>query len=307
MSKSKCVGLVLAVLMIAILVPFSVIAYAQRSEEERAEKFVELAERAEEKVEDFIGLIYVNQTAIDTIKNANLKDELDANETLFETWGLGNLTAALDALKATPPNYPGAIANASEALNIFREVFKALNTILAEAGVARGELVDAQGLIEAMERALQRIEKLREIVPDEILPILKAAEAYLNVTAAREWLAEGRVNETAWNLTQANKLISLAHSSLKKKAGELNVKRIESYLNVIEKFYDRIERLVVKAVEKGLPEASTLEDQLETAVKPLLEDAKDAFKDGNYGEALAKLVDARNMLKEIERDLSELR
>lgn len=295
-------GLILAATLMATLIPFSAMVYAQNSEEKRAEKFVELADRAGERVGNFIEIIYANKTAIDTITAEGLDDELDANKTLFKTWGMGNLTEAHDALEAVPPDYLGAIGNATEALTVFREVFKGLNTILTEAGVERGELIDAQGLIEAMKRALDRIERLREIaIPTEVLAILDSAEEYLDVETAIVWLSEGMVNQTAWNLTQANQLISLAHSSLKKKAGELNVKRIESCLKVIGNLYNKTERLVDKAVEKGLPGADVLKTELETTVKPLIDDAKDAFKAEDYSEAIAKLVDARNMLKEIER------
>lgn len=301
MLRSKhLVGLILAATLIATLVPFSAMVYAQSLEEKRAEKFVEVADRAGEKVDNFIEIIYANETAMTTIWAAGLNESLYANKTLYETWGLGNLTEAHDALEAE--DYSGAIGNATEALSIFREVFKALNTILTEAKVERGELIDAQGLIEAMKRALDRIERIREIaIPAEVLAILDSAEEYLDVETAIVWLSEGKVNQTVWNLTQANQLISLAHSSLKKKAGELNVKRIESYLKVIWNLYDRILRLAEKAG------ASELITRLEGEVRPFIDDAIDHFGKEEYSDAIASLVEARNLLKEIEQDLVEFR
>lgn len=309
MLKGKqLIGLVLVAMLAATFVPFSTQVYAQDSEEKRVEKFIELAERAGERVGNLIELIYSNETAIATIENVGLRDELEANKTLFENWGLGNLTAAYNALDVG--DLQGAVANATEALGIFREVFKALNNILEEAGLARGMLIDAQGLIEAMKRAIDRIERIREVAPPEVLAdisaILESAERYLNISAALIWLSQGRVNETAWNLTQANQLISLAYSSLKRKAGELNIKRIGSYLKVIGNLYDKNERLLDKALEKGLPGADALKTELES-VKVLIDDAGDTFAAGDYSEAITKLVDARNMLKWIERELSELR
>jgi len=198
-------------------------------------------------------------------------------------------------------DYAGAITNATEALTIFRDVFKALNDILEEAGVPRGQLIDAQGLIEAMKRALERIERLREIAPSEVLAILDAAEEYLDIATAIAWLREGRVNETAWNMTRANKLISLAHSLLKGKAAELKDKRLEGYLRLIENLYDRLLRLASKA------DAGELVDQLEDEVEPLIGEARIAFADEEYGIAIARLVEARNILSEIVRDLLEFR
>lgn len=305
MRRKYLVGLILVATLMATLAPFSAMVYAQNSEEKRAEKFVELADRAGERVGNFIGIIYANETAMTTITAAGLDDELDANKTLFETWGLGNLTEAETALEAA--DYSGAIGNATEALSVFREVFKVLNTILAGAGVEGGQLIDAQGLIEAMKRALDRIGRIEDTEPpEEVLAILDSAKEYLDIETAIEWLSEGGVNQTAWNLTQANQLISLAHSSLKKRAGELNVKRIESYLKVIGNLYNKTERLVDMAVEKGLPGAEALQAELET-VKTLIDEANEAFAAADYSEAMAKLLEARNMLTGIERALVESR
>jgi len=304
-SVGKYIGMALLTLVMLTLVPLS-ISYAEKPDEhkeKRAENFVELAERAGEKVGNFLDLIYANETAIETITIAGLDDELARNKTLFETWGMGNLTKAKDSLEAGEYEY--AVANATQALSIFREVFKALNTILADSEVQRGQLIEAQGLIEAMKRALERIEKLREIAPDEISTILESAEKYLNITTAIAWLREGRVNETAWNKTQANQLISLAHSLLRKKAEELNVKRIRSYLTVIENFHERLDRVVDKAIERGLVGAEDLKEELED-VKPLVDDARSLFEAGDYSAAITKLTQARSMLKEIEQDLPHL-
>jgi len=214
MLKRKNIAItVLLATVIMAMVPSSGMVYAddQSQEERKAEKLVELAEGAQKRVDNLIRLIFANVTANETITNFGLMDDLIANVTLFKE-GLGNLTKAYDALEAE--DYQGAIANATDALGIFREVFRAIHVILDQSGVSKGKLVDAQGLIQAMQRALERIERLREILPEdaeEALELLKTAEQCLNITAARAWLLEGRVNETAHNLTQANKLIAQAH------------------------------------------------------------------------------------------------
>jgi len=168
MLKSKpVVGLFLTVILIATLVPFSTQVYAQGSEGKRVEKFVELTERAGEKVGDLINLISANETALNAIDAQGLKDEFEGNITLFET-GMESLSDARNALDAG--DFENAVSKATEALGIFREVFKALNNVLAESNVTKGQLIDAQGLIEAMERALERIEKLREIAAPTVIP-----------------------------------------------------------------------------------------------------------------------------------------
>jgi len=301
--RRKC--LVALLILIATLMPFSTLVYAQKSEEKRTEKLIELARRAGERIENFINFIYGNETAITTITDAGLKDELDANRTLFKTWGLGNLTDASIALDTG--DFSEANNNATQALSIFREVFKNLNRILEEAEVERGELIDAQGLIIAMKRTVERIERIRSLngVPEEVLEILDSAEEYLDVETAITWLSEGKANQTAWNLTQANRLISQAYKSLKKKAGELNVKRIESYLKIIGNLYRRNERLINQAIHKGIAKAHELNEKLE-AVEELIEEAK-AFAAEDHSRAIAKLTDARSRLEQIKRDLLKLR
>jgi len=304
LRSKHLVGLILVAVLIATFAPFSTQAYAQSSEEKRVEKFVEVAERASERVNNLIEFIYANETAMNAINaTPGLYEELEGNRSLFET-GMCALSNATDALSAG--EFQLAIANATEALGIFREVFKALNDILAEAGVPRGQLIDAQGLIEAMKRAQDRIKRLEEIAPPEVLAILGSAERYLNVDTALTWLSQGRINETVWNLTQANRLISLAHSSLKKKAGELNVKRMGSYLKIIENLYNKTKRQVDKAVKRGLPGADALQTEL-LNMKTLIDEAKEAFTAGDYSGAITNIVNARNTLKEIEHELVELR
>ncbi|MCW4020850.1 MAG: hypothetical protein NWF14_06460, partial [Candidatus Bathyarchaeota archaeon] len=250
-GKGKHLGAVLLTLVMLSLVPVSV-GYAQNlngNMQKKAEKLIDLADTASNKVESLIELIYSNQTAIDTIKAAGLYDELEANRSLFETWGVGNLTDARHALSLG--SFAEAIANATQSLSIDREVIKALNNILADSGVERGRLVYAQGLIEAMRRALDTIERLREIeeLPENVLELLNEAETYLNIEEARIWLSQGRVNETAHNKTQANKLISEAHRYLKGLAKAQNTRRIQNYMRIMEKFCNQAEEQVQGAGE----------------------------------------------------------
>lgn len=93
-----------------------------------------------------------------------------------------------------------------------------------------------------MERALERIERMREIADLPLATdwILDNSTIYLDISEAAIWLNEGMVNETAHNLTQANKLISLAHSTLQKRAVELKTKRVESYIKVVENLQNKL-------------------------------------------------------------------
>jgi len=269
MVKSRSIAvLVLMATVIMAIVPYSGMVYGQNpsqeedKEERKAEKLVEMADRAGQRVDNLIRLIFANETANKTITDAGLMDELEGNVTLFNE-GVGSLTKAHNAFEVG--DYQGAIANATDALRIFCEVFKAIHYIMEQAGVAKGRLIDAQGLIQAMQRALERIERLREIIEampedyEEALELLNTAEQCLNITAARAWLLEGRVNETAHNLTQGNRLIAEARQYIKRKAKEMNTIRINNYLRGAEQATERIVKRLELASRKGLNVTAILE------------------------------------------------
>jgi len=314
-SKSIAVLALLATVIMAT-VPSSGMVYAdadtdiQSREERKAEKLIELADRAGQRVDNLIRLIFANATANETITNFGLMDDLIANVTLFKV-GLGNLTKAYDALEAE--DYQGAIANATDALRTFGEVFKALHIILDQSGVQKGRLIDAQGLIQAMKRALERIEKLREILPEdaeEALDLLDTAEQYLNITAARAWLLEGRVNETAHNLTRANRLIAKAHKYVKRQASAMNALRIENFLRGAEHVQERIMERLELASRKGLNVTAILESlgyanmtEFRQALHNMTETALERIQD--IKEALEDLREIGETLRGIDRALSE--
>ena len=288
-------------------------SYAEKEEGkgQTVENLIELAERAKERTETRINVVELNLAAMNAVMSTGLDAQLADNLTLFDK-GVVNVTNAYLALEEG--DYEGAIANATEALSVFREVFKAVNTILAEAGVQGDQLVDGQGLIQAMERILESIDRLSEIgeSPEEATSILSRAKLHLDVTQATKWLQMGMVDQIAHNLSQAKKLISQAHEIMKGKAVQLTSKRIENYLKVIEDFYDRLERQIDKAIHKW-PNAQNLKHRLANEVNPLIDDAKTLFAPGGpdrtlfQQQTLAKLQEARDALRAIEQDLTKLR
>ncbi|HDQ06071.1 MAG TPA: hypothetical protein ENN36_05045, partial [Candidatus Bathyarchaeota archaeon] len=140
MVKTRKLAIVIVLATIIIMaVPVSAAMFHGQSNSVKAEKIVELADRAGQKVENLIDLVYVNETVLEMIDNATLLEELEGNVTLFDE-GKANVTAAYDALEAE--DYEGAVANATQALEIFREVFRSINSILCESEVQRGQIVD---------------------------------------------------------------------------------------------------------------------------------------------------------------------
>jgi hypothetical protein len=295
--------IITVLLALLVLVPASA-SYAQNQDGKgkQVEKFIELAERAKEKTELLINITCANATAIATITSAGFFEELEANVTDFND-AAENITNAYACLEDDPPDYEGATANITYALEVFRDIFKAVKAILAESGVEKGQLLDGQGLLQAIERALERIEALEAIeeLPVEVEWLLGNATLYLDVTKAIERLQLGMVNQTAHNLTAANRLISEAYKALKKTAGEMNTNRIRNFFKVMNNTRERLSKQVNKLNDpSGLQE--TLSD-----VDDLIGQAQDAFDNEEYSEALELLEDARALLDEVEQGLKEQR
>lgn len=259
-EKRRIAVLILLATIIASIAPVSAIFYAQgQNQESTAEKFVELADKAGQKVKDLIDLVYANETALQTIGDAGLLDELEGNVTLYYE-GAENVTNAYNALAVE--DYDGAIANATEALSIFREVFSSIHIILCNSGLQKGHLVDSQGLLEAIRRAIEKIERLREILPEnatEAVELLDQAETYLNMDLAITLLLEGKVSEVVYNLAQANHLIVQVYQYLKEQAEITNTIRICNYLQICERHRERLREKFRFAANEGINVTDVLE------------------------------------------------
>ena len=289
--------------------PASAISYGQgQIQATPAEELVKLADRAEQQVKNLIDLVYANETALQKIEDVGLIDELEGNVTLYEE-GVGNLTAAHDALEVA--DYEAAIDYATEALRIFREVFSSIHVILEAAELQKGQLVDNQGLLEAMARQLQRIDRLREILPEdapeEIKQLLDDAEALLDIDAARTLLLEGNAAEVISKLQEAKELISQVYDYLKAQAEESNTWRISGYC---ERVRERIRERFRQGNQTGIDFTAVLESlgyQSENQFMETLENMIQAAqgKAGDFKNALQDLEAIGQMVQEMDQALTQ--
>ena len=295
MKKSRIAVLILLATVIVSVAPVSAVFYAQSLESTRAEKFVELADRAGEQVKDLIDLVYANETALQIIEDAGFLDEFEGNVTLYEA-GVENVTNAYAALEIE--DYEGAIANATQALRVFREVFSSIHIILCNSGLEKGQLVDAQGLLEAMRRAIEKIERLRELLPEdatEALGLLDEAETYLEIDLAIMLLLEGKFSEVVYNLTQANQLIIQVYQYLKEEAEITNGLRIWKYLEGCERHRERLRERFRFAANEGINVDAFLESlgyQNEAEFMQTLENM--------IQNAQGKTEEIKNVIQELE-------
>jgi hypothetical protein len=259
MRKKQLAALVILVSVLIALAPASTILYGQAQiEATPAEELVDLADRAEKQVKNLIDLVYANETVLQKIEDFGLLDELESNVTLYKE-GVVNLSAAYEELDA--PDFEGAVDYATEALSVFREVFGSIHVILEVAGLQKGQLVDNQGLLEAMTRQLQRIDRLREILPEEtpikIMQLLNDAEALLDIDAARALLLEGKSTEVISSIQEAKQLIIQVFEYLKEQAEESNVWRIDGYC-------DRVRQRIMERFQQGHQMAIDFTDVIES-------------------------------------------
>jgi len=308
MNRRHLVVLAMLVSVIMAAAPVSAILYGQgQIQATPAEELVEVADRAEQQVKNLIDLVYANETTLQKIEDVGLIDELEGNVTLYEE-GVGNLTAAHDALEVA--DYEGAVDYATEALSIFREVFSSIHVILEDAGLQKGHLVDNQGLLEAMTRQLQRIERLRELLPEnatEAFEILDEAEALLDIDAARTLLLEGNATEVISRLQEAKELISQVYDYLKTQAEGLNAWRISGYC---ERARERIRERFNQCNQTGINCTNVLnslgyqnENQFMETLQNMIQTAQG--KTGDFKNALQDLDAMGQMVQEMDQVLTQ--
>jgi hypothetical protein len=309
MSKRKLVVLAMLVSVIMAAAPVSAVFYGQAQIlATPAEQLVEVADKAEQQVKNLIDLVYANETALDKIEEVELLDELANNVTLYNE-GVENLTAAHDALEIA--DYESAVDCATDALGIFREVFSSIHTILEEAGLQKGHIVDNQGLLEAMTRQLQRIDHLRTILPEdapeEIKQLLDDAEALLDIDAARTLLLDGKTTEVRDTLQDAKNLISQVYDYLKTEAEGLNAWRIDGYC---ERVRERIRERFMNGNQSGIDFTDVLESfgyQSESQFMEKLENMIQTAKGetGDFTSAMQELDAIGQMVQQMDQAMAQ--
>jgi hypothetical protein len=309
MKKRQLAALVMLMSVVIAVAPASAILYGQAQiQKAPAEELVEVADRAEQQVKDLIDLVYANETALQKIEDVGLLDKLEGNVTLYDG-GVADLTAAHDALDLA--DYEGAVDYATEALSVFREVFSSIHVILEAAGLQKGHLVDNQGLLEAMTRQLQRIDRLREILPDdapeEITQLLDDAEALLDIDAARTLLLEDKSTEVMSSLQEAKQLISQVYDYLKAQAEASNAWRIDGYC---ERVQERIRERFQQGNQMGVNFTGVLESlgyQSESQFMETLQNMIQAAKGktGDFKNALQDLDAIGQMVQQMDQALMQ--
>jgi len=282
-------------------------AWAPADEAQRAQRIVEVAERALFKVESFISSIEQNGSLMSRLEESNLADDLRGNASLLEQ-ARALLTEAKEGLEAG--NYTEATMKAIEAMRICREVCKNVHEVLEVAGFepkAERPEVRAQGILVAVNRSLERIERLEALVQrlDRALPLiedvedkLEEAKSLLDVEYIKQLLAAGNVSEAAKRLARANELIGQAYGLLHSVAKAEVAKRVERFRErIMERFNEVAKNMSQEELRKAMEElgfanASEFKKLLEEMVRQARESVN-----VKIDEALQRLKEVSDRLK----------
>jgi flagellin-specific chaperone FliS len=277
-----------------------------KGEESMAEAIVEAASNAEKYVISLVNRVKANSTIIELINGSTLKDAFWGNVSLIDD-GSALLDEAEGDLKAG--NYADAMNEAMEAMRIFKDVWVNIHRILCELGITEVEAegkpeIQAQGLIVAMNRSIERIKRIENMLDDpEFKELLENATNLLSIEEANNLLAQGNVSEVAHRLAEANKLIAQAYRMLKANAEEKMAERMEQFrVRVME----RLEAMAGKLDETSLKEI--MEEmgfrnmgEFRQALNNLISEAGEHFEAGEIGYALGKLGKMDEKFKEFAK------
>jgi len=184
----------------------------------RARIMLQIANRTASRIRLFINRVQGNDTLMAILENASLLDEFKGNVSALEEAEEALLMAETLIEEG---NYTAAIATVREALATMRKVYMAMYRF-AERCIKEKVKVEerASGLIVAMNRTLERLEKIEGLAGEEASQLIEEARGLLNITEAKKLLAAGNVSEVAERLAQANKIMGQIFKVLRNKARE---------------------------------------------------------------------------------------
>jgi tetratricopeptide (TPR) repeat protein len=313
--------LTLALIMPAITVVVPALAQEQSSpaptplqypvdEEQRAELTIRSAQIALFKAESFINY---TKSALSKANATELaKEALDSATAL-----LNNAKALLEEARAyfDQGAYEDATLKAMEAMRLCREAYRTLHESLEEKGLVKPERpempeVQGRGILVAVNRSLERIERLEGLiwskkVPQQIIDNLAEAEGLLNISSIQQLLVAGNVSEVARRLAEAEKLIGQAyglfHSTAKAKVAERVEKYKSKVLEELEELGKAVNATALNEALRGLGLKNF--EELKKLVEDRVNKAKENAKAG-IEKALRKLEEVRDKLKELRKSLS---
>jgi hypothetical protein len=320
LKQSKIAILMIAIAIIAMAAPASAY-FTSQNIETKAERIVGIADEARHTVMNLADRIESNATTMQLIIDAGLDGQFYGNlsicveagttvggETVTEDGeGWTYLNAANQSLLAG--EYEDAIANARDALAIFRDVLKSIHVILLEAGVETGQVLDSQVIQEAIDRSLDRIAELRALLSDEAEITSKLDEAENLLNEATSLLELNETTDAAANLREANALISQVCLYLKNVAERLNPDRIRGFLDEAYQYRERFRERFGRAWNEEIDVDKFLqalgyqnEEEFMAHFQEMIQNAQGAE---NIEDAIQSLKEIGQMIRTMDANLTQ--
>ncbi len=305
LKKTKVAAIAILASIILATTPAMLLAQGQ-VQTAPAQQIVTLAERAAQQVQNLIDMINANEDALAQIDTVGLADEFDANVTLYEIDGLKKLADVQEAL--TNAKYEDAVDSAVEALSIFREVYSSIHVIMKAADLQRDDLIENQGLLEAIAREQQRIDRLREILSvDALQDIFDTLDATTGLLSeAKTLVLDGDVDAAKSTFLKAKENISEVYDYLKEQAVDSNTWRLYNYC---EQAQERIRERFRYGQDQGVDFTSVLQSygyQTESQFMEALQNrTQTAQGEQNFSNAMQDCDEVSQMVQQMEQTLNQ--
>jgi len=296
--RTKYTGIALLTLVALSLVPISA-SYADKQND----KFEQIALNNKQKVDELGALI------------AETFDPVETWPSYLDKEGFEEIKTAYGAAE-----YELGEENYKDAMKAYTDVFKMLNIYIEEHGVTLESSAEeeAQGLLVAIERGYERIERIKDANETYFNVLEKQWNDTINgwilsnLTAAEEDLAKAaaavEVSILEWataNLTMANQHISDAFTALKKLAEWTSSWRIESFLMGIKNSVERTRGMLGQAREQDI-DVDDLLDMVDSAELEIAYARSERAKRNNRA-AVEHIKTIRETLRIVHHDLAQRR
>jgi hypothetical protein len=304
MTKLKASALSLLILLICSMLLPMLFAEGQVNPSVQ-ENLVKLAEQAGNQVQNLITTVCADENALAKIGNATLTAQLEGNVTLYQT-GLSQLTAAQQALANS--NYDLAAGSALQALATFRKVYRSLQGILETAGLQDNSSINNQELMDAINRELQTVNTLENLLPtnasQETVALFQTANKTL--LDAKATLEGGNYTEAQSLYLQAKQSILQIYQYLKTQAEESNTWRLAWYCEGLQ---ERIQERFRYGGQNGVNFTAALQSlgyqSQEQFMQALQNKIQSAQTQSNIDQAIQECLTIGQMVQQMDQALNQ--
>ncbi len=297
----------LALILLAIIAFPVVLTFANAQTNQSVEEnLVAMAQGAGNQVQTLITKIYTDPNATQKIENANLMDQFEGNATLYQAEGLAKLSNAQEALANS--QYNSASDSALQALDIFRSSYSSIEVILEAAGIPIDTSISNQELIDAIERELQRVETLKEILPSntskDTFDLLDNAKEKL--LEAKTSTLKGETDTAQAQFVEAKQFITQIYQYLKTEAQQSNTWRLNEYC---QKLQQQIQERFSYGKQNGIDFTAALaakgyqsETQFMQAIQAKIQNAQ---SQGGIQNAIQECELINQMVQQMQQSLNQ--